>query len=29
VVSNVINDVPECLDDAPAWSGEGTQRGLF
>ena len=30
VVSNVNNDVPECLDDAePSWSGEGTQRQLF
>ena len=30
VVSNVNNDVPQCLDDAePAWSGEGTQRQLF
>jgi putative SOS response-associated peptidase YedK len=30
LVSNVNNDVPECLDDAaPAWSGEGTQRQLF
>jgi len=30
VVSNVNNDVPQCLDDAEAsWSGEGTQRQLF
>ena len=30
VVSNVNNDVPECLHDAePSWSGEGTQRQLF
>jgi putative SOS response-associated peptidase YedK len=30
VVSNVNNDVPECLDDAgTSWSGEGTQRQLF
>ena len=30
VVSNVNNDVPECLADAePSWSGEGTQRQLF
>jgi putative SOS response-associated peptidase YedK len=30
VVSNVDNDVPQCLDDAEsAWSGEGTQRRLF
>ena len=30
VVSNVNNDVPQCLDDAePAWSGDGTQRSLF
>ena len=29
VVSNVNNDVPECLEDAEPWSGEGTQRQLF
>ena len=30
VVSNVNNDVPECLDDVePPGSGEGTQRQLF
>jgi hypothetical protein len=31
VVSNVNNDVPECLDDAPAWGEETaqTQGKLF